>query len=424
MAIHPGHHQRRQRVTPLPRRPRERLAGGVFQAVTRLVGFRPELVPDHLRRQLRVIGVSDEQVFRVMPSLRSLADWPYAWEDEGDARAAEGDWNAAFAAYYVSQRILLARSPLKDRLYRLALEAYAHVDQPELERFRVTNPHGEEIAGYLQMPRGYEPGSQVPCVLIVPGITGTKEELHPFAMPMLRRGVAVARLDNPMYGETEGHLTDRSVPNPRVVLDHLATDERLDASSLHLYGMSLGANFSIEAALGSRAASLSVICAPFQPSRYFRDLPTLNLTALQHMTQRRDLDDLMQFAAENDRVTTAPQLEIPVRIFHGGRDRTIPVEDAHLLAAALGGPSALTVYERDHHNCLEHMDEITAGVLEFIADPYGVCERHASVERIDRAASVPVSDEDAAVSRGGDVPARGLARLPFLLPGVRPGTSG
>jgi dienelactone hydrolase len=167
-----------------------------------------------------------------------------------------------------------------------------------------------------------------------------------------------------------------------------------------------------------------VICPPFQPSRYFHALPTLNLTALQHMTRAPDLDALLGFVAQNDRCDTARQLDIPVRIFHGGRDTTIPVEDAHLLAAALAGPSMVTVYERDHHNCLEHLDEITAGVLEFVADPHGCCERAAGVERVDEAASVHISDGDAVLARAGVEPRRGLARLPFLLPGVRTRTTG
>lgn len=419
MAIHPGHHQSGQQVPPLARRARERFAGGVFQAVTRVAGFRPEMVPDHLRRQLRVIGATDEQLYRVLPRLRTLGMWPYAWEAEGDARAADGDWEGAFTAFYVAQRILLAPSPLKSRLYRLSLDAYARMEQPPLERIDVPNDAGERIAGYLQLPPGRRMDGRVPCVLIVPGITGTKEELHAFAMPLLRRGVAVARIDNPVYGETEGILDLHNVPNARPVLEHLARDERLDPDALHLYGMSLGGNFSLAAAVGSRAASLSLICPPFEPSRYFRDLPTLNLTAVQHMTQRRDIESLMEFVRSNDRAETARQLTLPVRIFHGGRDRTIPVEDAHALAAALHGPVALTVYERDHHNCLEHLDEITAQVLEFTQDPVGTCERHAAVERIDAAASVHVTDEAAAIARSGARPARRLARLPFLLPGTR-----
>jgi alpha-beta hydrolase superfamily lysophospholipase len=420
MALHPGHHQQGQGIVPLPRRRRERVAGGVFQAVTRVAGFRPEMIPDHLRRQLRIIGATDEQLHRVLPKLRSLGAWPYAWEAEGDHRAVEGDWQGAFTAYYVAQRILLAQSPLKARLYRLALDAYERIDQPALERFEVTNPSGERVAGYLQLPPRARPGAKVPCVLVLPGITGTKEELHAFVLPMLRRGVAIARIDHPMYGETEGVLDSHNVTNARHVLDHLASDERLDASALHLYAMSLGANFALESAVGSRAASLSLICPPFEPSRYFRELPTLNLTALQHMTQRRDLDDLMEFVGKNDRTAAAPQLTMPLRIFHGGRDRTIPVEDAYALAAVYGGPSAVTVYERDHHNCLEHLDEITALVLEFVHDPVEVCERAAAVERIDAAASIHVTDEEARMAGQGSTPGRRIARLPFLLPGVRP----
>jgi pimeloyl-ACP methyl ester carboxylesterase len=257
-------------------------------------------------------------------------------------------------------------------------------------------------------------------VLVLPGITGTKEELHAFVLPMLRRGVAIARIDHPMYGETEGILDSHNVGNARWVFDHLAADERLDSTSLHLYAMSLGANFALEAARGSRAASLSLICPPFEPSRYFRELPTLNLTALQHMTQRKDLDDLMAFVTDNDRTQAAPELSIPARIFHGGRDRTIPVEDAHALAAAYGGPTIVTVYERDHHNCLEHLDEITAQVLEFVHDPIGVCARSAAVERLDEAASIHVTDEEARMASRGTQPGRRIARLPFLLPGTRP----
>lgn len=418
MSIHPGHHQHGQAVTPLPRRNRERLAGGVFQAVTRVAGLRPEMIPDHLRRQLRIIGATDEQVARVLPRLRSLGSWPYEWEAEGDARAAEGDWSAAFTAFYVAQRILLAPTPLKRRLYRLAVDAYARVEQPALERLDIRNEVGERIAGYLQLPPAARGGGAVPCVLILPGITGTKEELHAFALPLLRRGVAVARIDHPGYGETEGLLHAGNVANARPVLEHLAHDSRLDASSLHLYGMSLGANLALAGAVGSRAASLTAICPPFEPSRYFRELPTLHLTALQHMTGLPDLESLMAFVADSDRTEIAPELELPVRIFHGGRDRTIPLRDSQALAAALAGPCALTVYERDHHNCLEHLDEIAAQVLELVHDPVGTCERLTATERVDAAPSVHVSDHDASQVRAGARPARTLARLPFALPGL------
>ncbi|EFK95307.1 protein of unknown function, hydrolase family protein [sediment metagenome] len=209
------------------------------------------MMPDQMRRQLRLIGSSDEQVLRVLARMRGLADWPYAWEAEADARVAAGDWHGAFTGWYVAQRILMAPSPLKQRLYERSIEAYARIDQPPLERFFVPNPRGERIAGYLQLPTTARESERVPCVLMVPGITGAKEELHAYCMPLLRRGFAIARIDNPVYGETEGLLDRVSTPNARSVLEHLARDPRLDPDALHLHGMSMGANFALHSALGS-----------------------------------------------------------------------------------------------------------------------------------------------------------------------------
>ncbi|MCW2960125.1 MAG: peptidase [Thermoleophilia bacterium] len=404
-------------LLPAPRGRRERLVSGAFQTLTRFAGLRPGLLPEHMRRQLRIFGASDEQVLRVLPNLRSLAEWPYHWEAEGDARAAEGDWYNAFTSYYIAQRLLMAQTPLKRRLYQLALDAYAKVEQPTLERFTVKNEAGDEIAGYLQIPEGVT--GPVPCVVMVPGITGTKEELHPYSTPLLRRGVAIARLDNPMYGETSGILRHHSIDNPRHVVTHVAKDPRIDPTRVHLHGMSLGAHFAISAAHGSDIAGLTVLCPPYRPGNYFRDLPTLNRTALQHMTQHRTAEQLQKFTEELTLEHVAPELRMPLRIFHGGRDRTIPLTEGLDLAIAHSGPIALTVYERDHHNCLEHVDEITALTLEFIRDPLLVCAQHAAIERLDVAATVHVTDYDAAVVAAGGLPRRGRTRMPFIMPGQR-----
>jgi len=423
MALHPGHHQRGQAIKPLPRRTRERVAGSVFEAVTRVAGLRPSIIPEHMRRQLRIIGASDEQIARVLPRLRSLGEWPYVWEAEGDARAAEGDWRGAFAAWYVAQRILLAPSPLKRRLYQLAVGAYARMEQPPLERFTVRNKLGDDIAGYLQLPYGARGGEPVACVLMVPGVTGTKEELHPYCMPFLRRGLAVARIDSPVYGETTGLLTLETAANARFVVPHLAADPRLNSDRIHLHGMSMGAHFALTSAVHSHVASITVICPPFTPGVYLRDLPTLNLTAIQHMTRREDIDGLVAFADELSLKQVAPHIEVPVRIFHGGRDRTIPIADGIALAEAVGGPSALTIFERDHHNCLEHIDEITALTLEFLRDPHGACARREDVERVDVAATVHATDRDARRAVEGLEPTRRRVRLPFAWRHARSSTS-
>jgi dienelactone hydrolase len=255
---------------------------------------------------------------------------------------------------------------------------------------------------------------------MLPGVTGTKEELHAFAMPLLRRGIAVARIDHPVYGETEGIVDSVTVHNPRLVLEALARDPRLDAARLFGYGMSLGSNFLLQSTPGSPAAGVLTICPPYQPGAYAAQLPSLNLSALMYMTMLPDMDALVRFAHDSSLVNVAPRITVPVRIFHGGRDRTIPVGDAHLLRATSGGPSALTVYERDHHNCLEHIDEITAHALAFVDDPIAACQSVRPQALVNTPPSQHATDADAKLAGAGFEPGRAAARLPFLLPWARP----
>ncbi|MCU1543983.1 MAG: protein of unknown function hydrolase family protein [Microbacteriaceae bacterium] len=423
MAMHPAHASS-DRFAPLPRRLRERVAGSTFETVTRIAGLRPTLMPEHMLRQLRILGVTDAQLGRVLPRLRSLGDWPHVWESEADAAIAGGDTYAAFAALYVAQRVLLAPTRLKERIYARVLETYAHVAQPPLERLRIANGSGDEIAGYLQLPEGARTAPH-PVVLMLPGVTGTKEELHPYAMPLLRRGYAVARIDHQVYGETTGLLDAATVANARYVLDVLRADPRLDASRVHLHGMSMGAHFALHAARGQQLASITVICPPFRPGGFMAALPTNNLTAIQHMTGLASVAEIIDFGDTLDLSAIAPTYTAPMRIFHGGRDRTVPPSEGVDLAKATGGPVAFTMYERDHHNCLEHTDDMIAQTLEFLHDPAGVCASDWAIERVDEPASLQATDHDAVLVGAGFEPSRRRLRIPFSLPGsLRPRSRG
>lgn len=367
------------------------MAGRALEAFIRLGGFRPALMPDHMRRQLRIIGVSDAQLERAVRRMRTLADWPYVWEAEGDERLAAGEHAAAFAAYYCAQRMLITPSRLKERLYVLARTAYAQRAQPMIEQPEIRNAQGDRIGTIIQLPTSTQRHPS-PVVLMLPGVTGTKEELHPYAMPLLRRGFAVARIDHPVYGETDGYVDHTTLTNARHVAQHLAADPRFDPSAIHLHGMSLGALFALHTAAAFEFASVTVICPPFAPGRYADQLPNANLTAIHQMTGLSDRAAVLDFARSLSLVDVAPELRMPLRIFHGGRDRTIPLSDALSLAEEVRGPRALTIYERDHHNCLEHIDEITALTLEFLRNPVAACVHAAPIERRDEAATMPALD--------------------------------
>jgi pimeloyl-ACP methyl ester carboxylesterase len=360
--------RRRSDTEEIPRRLGERFVGGFFRSVTRVSGLRPSLVPAHMRRQLQVVGIYDEQLARVLANIKRLGDWPYAWEAEGDRQAAQGNWALASASYHVAQRVLITDSPLKRRLYTQARELYMRIDQPPLEHLRVTTPEGETVAGYLQLPERAT-ASPPPLVLMVAGVGSTKEELHPFAMPLLQRGYAVARIDNPGYGETTGVMNDQSRHNPAHVIRHLVQDPRIDGSTVHLFGMSLGAFWVLHTATEVDVRSVVVVAPPFEPDRFFHTLPAMNLTALQHMTGLDSYGDLVEYCRTLTLRKVAPRIVAPVLSFHGGRDRTVPVSESRSLGECVGGPFVLVEWERDHHNCLEHSDEIIAMTLEWFNDP-------------------------------------------------------
>jgi alpha-beta hydrolase superfamily lysophospholipase len=354
-----------------PRRPLragDRAAGAFFRIATRWTGLRPSLVPGNLRRQLEIIGVGEDELGRVLRNLRNLADWPYAWEAEGDRLLAEGRMFDAAAAWYVGQRLLLSDSPLKRRLYRQARELYADLVSHHLERISVEVPAGT-VAGYLDLPTRPAPATGFPAVFMLPGVTATKEELHVFAEPLVQRGWAVVRVDNPGYGESTGIFDVTSPRNAVHVMEHMAKDPRLNADAFHLMSMSLGGHCALHSSYDSLATSTTIIAAPFNPHEYLHELAESNITALKRMLGVESFEAVWEIISAFPLSGVADRITIPVRIFHGGRDRTIPVSEGSRIATSVAGPTALTIYERDHHNCLEHFDEIMAHTLEWLDDP-------------------------------------------------------
>lgn len=353
----------------------ERATGLAFRGVTRLVGLRPEFVPSHLRRQLAVIGVDSTILARVLRNVNQLSDWPYAWEAEGDRCMADSDFAGAVVAYYVGQRVLVQDTPLKRRLYGLSVEAY--LAQPRHHPLEVLNLRFDDtkVAGYLQLPTNTQ--SPAPLILVVPGVGTTKEEFEPFCEPFLSAGYAVARIDMPGFGQTEGVIdasTPRLIP---AVLEQLKEDARIDSERTHLFGVSLGAFWSLHAAARTKVDSVVCVSGPHRPHTFFDQLPPMQVEALVRMTGLRSHRALLASMRAVSLGPIAPTITTPVRIFHGTADQTVPVSEAYSLSKDLQGLRTVTIYDGVHHNCLEHFDQLIDGALAWFADPDGVTSHHA-----------------------------------------------
>jgi 2,6-dihydroxypseudooxynicotine hydrolase len=288
---------------------------------------------------------------------------------------ADSDYAGAVVAYYVGQRVLVQDTPLKRRLYGLSVEAY--LAQPRVHPLEVLSLSfdSKSVAGYLQLPLDTQ--TPAPLILIVPGVGTTKEEFEPFCKPFLDAGYAVARVDMPGFGQTEG-IIDVDTPNLiPAVLQQLSEDKRLDPSRTHLFGFSMGAFWTLHAAARTSVSSISCVSGPHRPHTFFDQLPPMQVEALMRMSGLQTHKALRASMRAVSLGPIAPTITTPVRIFHGTSDQTVPVSEAYSLSRDLRGLRTLTVYEGVHHNCLEHFDALIDESLAWFNDPDGVTSHHA-----------------------------------------------
>lgn len=347
----------------------------MFDSAARVVGMRPEFVPGHFRRQLEVVGITEPVLAGVLGSIRGVADWPYAWEHAADVLVGDGDLAGASAAYYVAQRVLVTETPLKRRLYRQAVECYHAIEHDvPVERFEVARGD-QRIAGLLQVPAAPASQGAVPLVLVVPGITAAKEEAHLVADLLLPRGYAVARIDNPGYGETSGVIDAGSTSNVAAVLDHLRDDPRIDGEALHVLGFSMGAYLALHGVAAGRAASVITVSAPFDPARYPDRFAGASLRAMQQVTGLATRDEMLALYGSLRLEDVLGDVDCPVRMFHGGKDGLIPASEMQLIAERVGGGAVTTLYPDERHVCVGEVFTIMAELLEWCDDPHGLVER-------------------------------------------------
>lgn len=362
----------------LSKRARERMADAVMRNVVSITGLRPTLLPASVMQQLHHLGLRGRDLIGQLAGIRSMADWPYVWEAEADVRAARGEWSTAAMLYYLAQRILPRQTLLKQRLYSASVHAYEQAEHvAPIERVSISHAH-HNVAGYLQVPEPREAGEQVPLIVMVPGVTATKEEFHPFTDAFLRRGRAVLRIDNPGYGETSGVMDESTAGIAGASADAVALDERIDADNVFLLGTSMGGFWAVHGSIGHNVRGVISVSAPFAPGRWIRSLPTGYQQAMQHMTGDQPIDYLYRLVDELDLAHHADRVTAPVMAFHGARDTVVPPVELARMGRALSSGFAGTMYRNEFHVCLGESDEITAQTLAWMDDTDEVLDLHES----------------------------------------------
>ncbi len=328
----------------------------------RVAGMRPAFVPAMLRGPIEALGWEPEELRRVTAGVRSMPAWAAAWEAEALQQAEAGDaWKAA-TAYYIAGRALLRPTDLRARLYARAVEWYARSPHAvPLERFTVTQGDSA-VSGYLQVPAGAGPR---PLVLLVPGVTGVKEELHLHARPMLERGVAVARIDMPGAGESTGRCGLDGERLLHAVLDMLACDPRLAPRPV-LAGLSLGGHWALRTAADRDVRGVAAISTAYSMRPHHHRMPSHLWIGLRLALGAASHAETFDLAAQLDLAEHLPRITAPVLLAHGDHDPVVPHGEMVEIAARLNGPVTRILYRGEGHIVTGRIADVAGRILSLV----------------------------------------------------------
>ena len=223
--------------------------------------------------------------------------------------------------------------------------AVEHVDVPVAG--------GDTVHGYLVVPPG--PGPH-PVVLTTNGLEGTAQEL---AIPQLRyrdSGMAMFVMEMPGSYAYSDPMRPASEAVYHRVIDHLATDERLDAERIAMVGVSFGGYWTARMAATNDRLACAIACgAPTHRSFHGGALgtPQIILHALANTVGAAHPIDLMGKLKALSIRDLYRRITIPLLVINGDRDTLMSTQDSVDLADAAENASLL-LYPDDDHCAMGH----------------------------------------------------------------------
>lgn len=192
------------------------------------------------------------------------------------------------------------------------------------------------------------------CHGLISDMTGSYERRCERAVA---EGYDAVRFDFRGCGESDGSFVDSALSAR--VRDLRAVVEYFDPASYVLFGSSFGCKTALHAATGDDRVEAVVGRAPVTYTRAFaayrdavEDAGELRLDH-EHAIDRRFLDDLERYPFES----VADELAVPVAIFHGADDDSVPFSDSLEATAALDVDVLLQKYVGEGHRFSEDAEE-------------------------------------------------------------------
>jgi dipeptidyl aminopeptidase/acylaminoacyl peptidase len=216
---------------------------------------------------------------------------------------------------------------------------------------------GRTLPAVLHLPPGYQSGTKVPVVVIVPGMDGYKEKyVSLYADAWMQRGVAALCIEGPGYWEAPLRGIYVDVPGwaetGKEVVRWLAGRPEIDPDRIAMTGSSFGSFFSaVMMSDEPRYKACAITGTCYEPGGYtiFETAsPTFKhrFMFMSGITDEREFDD---FRKSLDWHGYAEKVKAPYLVAAGGSDELCPIEYSEQFVKALSGPKQLVIYQDSRH---------------------------------------------------------------------------
>jgi dienelactone hydrolase len=229
----------------------------------------------------------------------------------------------------------------------------------------------KEIRGYLRLPGK---GKKYPLLIILPGITGVKEDFFWIEDRFLSKGFAVFTMDIPGTGESQWTMRIDSERVLNKTMDYIINIPDIMPSRISIMGFNMGAYWAMRLAARQEYLIKNVIAVSPPINKAFsrerlsnlpRFLRDIFMQATGETKFESLIDTMSRFALEDNDILR----DINAQIFLVGvkNDFFVPQEDIEFITSKTKKPVYYKLYLDEQFSIIENLSgffELSSGWLE------------------------------------------------------------
>lgn len=338
-------------------------------------------VPDDMMARVYSLGLPPEIVRQTLASIKSLDSWSSEWVETaqhylglsrreisaGNRLEAERARHNAAMSYHIAQSMEIRSTVTRDRCRswasRLAALALPVVN-PNARHIMVPW-RDRELPALIEAPEHGD--GPFGLVILLNGLSMSKEETFRWSPRFLQAGYAVVALDSPGTGEaTSLGPVDASYNDIlNGVFQVFEQEPAVDLERVFVIGASLGGNEAIRfAARDKRILGAVAVTPAVSPGRWMNHANPLLSAEMDGVLKP---DGREPVAGSYDVLPLLDRLRQPVLVFGAGRDMVVPPNESQILAAELGEQATLVWYPDLGHCLYAAIDQWTAQAAAWIS---------------------------------------------------------